>query len=163
MTSIYDTPVTLIDGRTTTLQDWAGHLIMVVNTASECGLTGQYEGLQQLFDEYAMRGFFVLGMPCNQFGEQEPGKNEEIATFCSRNYGVTFPMLTKADVNGDNTHPLYQILKQTSDAEGEAGDVQWNFEKFLISPSGEVIGRFRPRTEPEDDAIVEMIEENLPV
>ncbi|QGU01312.1 Hydroperoxy fatty acid reductase gpx1 [Corynebacterium kalinowskii] len=161
--SIFDTPVTLLDGRSTTLQDWAGHLILVVNTASECGLTGQYEGLQRLFDDYAMRGFFVIGMPCNQFGAQEPGTAEDIATFCSRNYGVSFPMLAKADVNGEDTHPLFAELKKTPDASGEAGDVQWNFEKFLIAPSGEVIGRFRPKTDPEDDEIVDLIEENLPI
>lgn len=161
--SIFDTPVTLLDGRSTTLQDWAGHLLLVVNTASECGLTGQYEGLQRLFDDYAMRGFFVLGMPCNQFGEQEPGSAEEIQQFCTRNYGVTFPMLAKADVNGPDAHPLFEALKQTPDAAGEAGDVQWNFEKFLIAPSGEVIGRFRPKTDPEDDEIIDLIEENLPI
>lgn len=161
--SIFDTPVTLLDGRATTMNDWAGHLILVVNTASECGLTGQYEGLQRIFDDYAMRGFFVIGMPCNQFGAQEPGSAEEIASFCSRNYGVTFPMLAKGDVNGENAHPLFVELKKTADASGEAGDVQWNFEKFLISPSGEVIGRFRPKTDPEDDEIIDMIEENLPI
>lgn len=161
--SIFDTPVTLLDGRSTTLQDWAGHLILVVNTASECGLTGQYEGLQRLYDDYAMRGFFVIGMPCNQFGAQEPGTAEDIATFCSRNYGVSFPMLAKADVNGEDTHPLFAELKKTPDASGEAGDVQWNFEKFLIAPSGEVIGRFRPKTDPEDDEVVDLIEENLPI
>ncbi|MEJ5998939.1 glutathione peroxidase [Corynebacterium sp. H130] len=161
--SIFDTPITLLDGRRTTLADWAGHLILVVNTASECGLTGQYEGLQRLFDDYAMRGFFVIGMPCNQFGAQEPGSAEEIASFCSRNYGVTFPMLAKADVNGENAHPLFVELKKTPDATGEAGDVQWNFEKFLIAPSGEVIGRFRPKTDPEDDEIIDLIEDNLPI
>lgn len=161
--SIFDTPVTLLDGRSTTMNDWAGHLILVVNTASECGLTGQYEGLQRLFDDYAMRGFFVIGMPCNQFGAQEPGSAEDIAAFCSRNYGVTFPMLAKADVNGENTHPLFAELKKTPDTSGEAGDVQWNFEKFLIAPSGEVIGRFRPKTDPEDDEIIDMIEANLPI
>lgn len=161
--SIFDTPITLLDGRRTTLSDWAGHLILVVNTASECGLTGQYEGLQRLFDDYAMRGFFVIGMPCNQFGAQEPGSAEEIASFCSRNYGVTFPMLAKADVNGENAHPLFVELKKTPDATGEAGDVQWNFEKFLIAPSGEVIGRFRPKTDPEDDEIIDLIEDNLPI
>ncbi|MFV8396065.1 glutathione peroxidase [Corynebacterium hindlerae] len=161
--SIYDTPVTLLDGTETTFKDWEGHLVLLVNTASECGLTGQYEGLQRLFDDYMMRGLFVIGMPCNQFGAQEPGNAEQIQQFCQANYGVTFPMLAKADVNGDNAHPLYQIVKDTPDAQGEAGDVQWNFEKFLVSPVGEVIARFRPKTDPEDDEVIDLIEENLPI
>lgn len=161
--SIFDTPVTLIDGRNTTLADWQGHLLLVANTASECGLTGQYEGLQHLFDSYAMRGFFVIGMPCNQFGGQEPGTEEEIAAFCSRNYGVTFPMLAKGDVNGPDAHPLWQELKRAPDASGQAGEVQWNFEKFVVAPTGEVLGRFRPKTDPEDDELVGLIEENLPI
>ncbi|WJZ03607.1 glutathione peroxidase [Corynebacterium freiburgense] len=157
--SFYDIPVTTIDGRETTLRDWEGHVLLIVNTASECGLTGQYEGLQQLFDDYAMRGFFVLGMPCNQFGAQEPGTHEQITEFCKKNYGVTFPLFAKADVNGEDTHPLYQHLKE---ATGGA-DIAWNFEKFVISDNGDVLGRFDPRTDPEADEIIELIEEHLPV
>ena len=105
MASLYDIPVTTLDGRETTMNDWAGHVLLIVNTASKCGLTGQYEGLQRIFNDYAMRGFFVIGMPCNQFGEQEPGTADEISDFCSVNYGVSFPLLAKADVNGENTLP----------------------------------------------------------
>ncbi|MDO4685539.1 MAG: glutathione peroxidase [Corynebacterium sp.] len=155
----YDIPVTTLDGREATLGDWAGHVLLIVNTASECGLTGQYEGLQRLFDEYAMRGFFVLGMPCNQFGAQEPGTAEQISDFCQVNYGVTFPLLAKADVNGDQAHPLFQYLKE---ATGGA-DISWNFEKFVVSDTGEVLGRFDPRTDPEDDEIIDLIEDHLPV
>ncbi len=159
MASLYDIPVTTLDGRETTMNDWAGHVLLIVNTASKCGLTGQYEGLQRIFDDYAMRGFFVIGMPCNQFGEQEPGTADEISDFCSVNYGVSFPLLAKADVNGENTHPLYAFLKDATGGE----DVQWNFEKFVVSDSGEVLGRFSPKTDPEDDELLELIENNLPI
>ena len=159
MASLYDIPVTTLDGRETTMNDWAGHVLLIVNTASKCGLTGQYEGLQRIFNDYAMRGFFVIGMPCNQFGEQEPGTADEISDFCSVNYGVSFPLLAKADVNGENTHPLYAFLKDATGGE----DIQWNFEKFVVSDSGEVLGRFYPKTDPEDDELLELIEDNLPV
>ena len=159
MASLYDIPVTTLDGRETTMNDWAGHVLLIVNTASKCGLTGQYEGLQRIFNDYAMRGFFVIGMPCNQFGEQEPGTSDEISDFCSVNYGVSFPLLAKADVNGENTHPLYAFLKDATGGE----DIQWNFEKFVVSDSGEVLGRFSPKTDPEDDELLELIEDNLPV
>ncbi len=159
MASLYDIPVTTLDGRETTMNDWAGHVLLIVNTASKCGLTGQYEGLQRIFDDYAMRGFFVIGVPCNQFGEQEPGTADEISDFCSVNYGVSFPLLAKADVNGENTHPLYAFLKDATSGE----DIQWNFEKFVVSDSGEVLGRFSPKTDPEDDELLELIEDNLPV
>ena len=159
MASLYDIPVTTLDGRETTMNDWAGHVLLIVNTASKCGLTGQYEGLQRSFNDYAMRGFFVIGVPCNQFGEQEPGTADEISDFCSINYGVSFPLLAKADVNGENTHPLYAFLKDATGGE----DIQWNFEKFVVSDSGEVLGRFSPKTDPEDDELLELIEDNLPV
>ena len=159
MASLYDIPVTTLDGRETTMNDWAGHVLLIVNTASKCGLTGQYEGLQRIFNDYAMRGFFVIGVPCNQFGEQEPGTADEISDFCSINYGVSFPLLAKADVNGENTHPLYAVLKDATGGE----DIQWNFEKFVGSDSGEVLGRFSPKTDPEDDELLELIEDNLPV
>ena len=159
MASLYDIPVTTLDGRETTMNDWAGHVLLIVNTASKCGLTGQYEGLQRIFDDYAMRGFFVIGMPCNQFGEQEPGTADEISDFCSVNYGVSFPLLAKADVNGENTHPRDAFLKDATGGE----DIQWNFEKFVVSDSGEVLGRFSPKTDPEDDELLELIENNLPI
>ena len=161
--TLYDIPVTTIDGRETTLADWAGHVLLIVNVASECGLTDQYRALQELQEEFAMRGFFVLGFPCNQFGGQEPGTEEQIADFCDANSGVTFPLVAKIDVNGESAHPLYRRLTQVADADGEAGDVKWNFEKFVIDDSGEIGGRFRPRTEPDDDAIIDLIEEHLPV
>ena len=161
--TLYDIPVTTIDGRETTLAEWAGHVLLIVNVASECGLTAQYRALQELQEEFAMRGFFVLGFPCNQFGGQEPGTEEQIADFCDANYGVTFPLFAKIDVNGESAHPLYRRLTQVADADGEAGDVAWNFEKFVIDDSGEIVGRFRPRTEPDDDAIIDLIEEHLPV
>ncbi len=161
--TLYDIPVTTIDGRETTLAEWAGHVLLIVNVASECGLTEQYRALQELQEEFAMRGFFVLGFPCNQFGGQEPGTEEQIADFCDANYGVTFPLFAKIDVSGESAHPLYRRLTQVADADGEAGDVAWNFEKFVIDDSGEIVGRFRPRTEPDDDAIIDLIEEHLPV
>ena len=151
--SIYDIDVTLVDGRTTTMRDWEGHLLMIVNTASECGYTPQLETLEELFHDYAPRGLFVIGVPCNQFGEEEPQSNKQIA----RNYEVTFPLLAKTDVNGPHQHPLYEFLK------GEGPDIEWNFEKFLVSPNGEVVGRFAPSMEPDELPIIEVIEEYLPI
>jgi glutathione peroxidase len=160
--SINDIPVTTITDEATTLGALGGKTLLVVNVASKCGLTPQYTGLEKLQERYADKGFSVVGFPCNQFGGQEPGTADEIQTFCSTTYGVSFPLFAKIDVNGEARHPLYTELTQTEDAEGAAGDVQWNFEKFLISPEGEVIGRFRPRTEPEDETIVKAIEAALP-
>jgi glutathione peroxidase len=159
--SIYDHPVKTLDGADADLHDYEGKVALVVNVASKCGLTPQYEGLEKLQKTYGDQGFTVLGFPCNQFLGQEPGTNEEIATFCSTTYGVTFPMFDKIDVNGDDQHPLYAELTQVEDADGAAGDVQWNFEKFLVAPGGAVT-RFRPAVEPEDPAIVSAIEANLP-
>ncbi|MFD5386577.1 glutathione peroxidase, partial [Streptomyces sp. NPDC127074] len=152
--SLYDIPLHTLTGEPTSLDAHRGAALLVVNVASKCGLTPQYEGLERLQQRYAERGFTVLGVPCNQFAGQEPGTSEEIQTFCSTTYGVSFPLLEKIDVNGEQRHPLYAELTRTPDAQGEAGDVQWNFEKFLISPEGEVVGRFRPRTEPEADYVV---------
>ncbi|APT85437.1 glutathione peroxidase [Corynebacterium aquilae] len=157
--SFYDIEVTLNNGVDTTMADWQGHLLLIVNTASECGLTPQYAGLQGLFEQYAHRGLFVIGMPCNQFGAQEPGSDEEIAEFCTANFGVGFPLLKKADVNGENAHPLFSYLKEQTGGE----DVHWNFEKFLVSEDGEVLGRFSPQTDTDDDDLVDMIEGNLPI
>lgn len=160
--SIYDIPLSTIAGDDATLGDYAGQALLLVNVASKCGLTPQYTGLEALQERYADRGFSVLGFPCNQFGGQEPGSNEEIQEFCSTTYGVTFPMFDKIEVNGEGRHPLYQELTEFADADGEAGDVQWNFEKFLVSPDGQIVGRFRPRTEPESTELVAAIEAQLP-
>jgi len=139
-----------------------GQAVLVVNVASRCGLTPQYTGLERLQERYGERGFTVLGVPCNQFGEQEPGSAEEIQTFCSTTYGVSFPMTEKLNVNGPERHPLYSTLSATADDTGEAGDVQWNFEKFLISTDGQPVARFRPTVEPESDELIAAIEAELP-
>jgi glutathione peroxidase len=160
--SVYEIPVNSLDGSPADLGDYQGKVALVVNVASKCGLTPQYEGLERLHERYADRGFTVLGFPCNQFLGQEPGTADEIATFCSTTYGVTFPLFEKIEVNGDNRHPVYAELTQTPDAEGEAGDIQWNFEKFLVGTDGRVVARFRPVVDPEAPEIVEAIEANLP-
>jgi glutathione peroxidase len=157
---LFDAPIKTLDGRDTSLAEHKGKVLLAVNVASKCGLTPQYTGLEQLHETYADRGFAVLGFPCNQFGEQEPGTADEIQTFCSSNYGVTFPLYEKIDVNGDERHPIYEQLTQTPDAEGTAGDIQWNFEKFVIGRDGSIT-RFRPMVTPEDPAIVESIEKAL--
>lgn len=133
--SLYDIPLRTLTGEPTSLAEYKGKALLIVNVASKCGLTPQYTGLENLQQRYAARGFTVLGFPCNQFAGQEPGSAEEIQTFCSTTYGVTFPLFEKIDVNGDDRHPLYRQLTQVADAEGETGDVSWNFEKFLISPT----------------------------
>ena len=161
--SLHDLKVTTLSGETTTLGELTGGTAaLVVNVASKCGLTPQYNGLERLQERYADRGFTVLGVPCNQFGGQEPGTAEEIAEFCSATYGVTFPMFEKVEVNGDNRHPLYAELVSVPDAEGYTGDIRWNFEKFLVSPKGEVVARFNPMVEPEAPELVEAIEAQLP-
>jgi glutathione peroxidase len=162
MTSLTDIPLTTLDGRPTTLAELADGAALVVNVASKCGLTPQYTALEQLAEAYGERGLTVIGVPCNQFMGQEPGTAEEIQTFCSTNYGVTFPLLAKTDVNGADRHPLYTELTQTPDGSGEAGDVQWNFEKFLLAPGGEVVNRFRPRTVPDAPEVIAAIEAVLP-
>jgi glutathione peroxidase len=160
--AITDNAISALDGGPLDLKQFAGKATLIVNVASKCGLTPQYTGLEELHERYKDRGFSVLGVPCNQFGGQEPGSPEEIATFCSTNYGVTFPMTEKVDVNGANRHPLYAQLTQTADAAGESGDIQWNFEKFLVGPDGEVAGRFRPMVTPDDPGLVSAIESALP-
>lgn len=160
--ALWDVDIAALDGAPFDLHGLAGKAVLVVNVASKCGLTPQYEGLEKLQKEYDDRGFTVLGVPCNQFAGQEPGTSEEIQSFCSTTYGVTFPMTEKVDVNGADRHPLYQQLTATPDGTGEAGDVTWNFEKFLISPDGEVVGRFRPQTTPEDPQVVAAITAVLP-
>ena len=160
--TIFDTPIQRLTGEDATLGEHAGKALLIVNVASKCGLTPQYAGLEELHERLADRGFSVLGFPCNQFGGQEPGTSEEIAEFCSATYGVTFPMYEKVDVNGADRHPIYQQLTQVPDAKGEAGDILWNFEKFLVAPSGEIVGRFRPQTKPEDTELLTAIDEVLP-
>ena len=153
-------PVTTIDGGTTSLADYRDKVVMVVNVASKCGLTPQYEQLEQLQKTYESRGFTVIGFPCNQFAGQEPGTAEEIAEFCSATYGVTFPLMEKTKVNGHDAHPLYKELKHTRDHLHLAGPVQWNFEKFLVLPDDAVI-RFRSRTLPDDPQVIDAIERGL--
>jgi glutathione peroxidase len=160
--TLYDIPLHTLTRQPTTLGAYRGQAVLLVNVASRCGLTPQYAGLERLQKTYGDRGFTVLGVPCNQFAGQEPGSAEEIRTFCSTTYGISFPLLAKVDVNGDGRHPLYAELTQLADADGEAGDIQWNFEKFLISPAGEPVARIRPRTEPEAPELVTAIEALLP-
>lgn len=159
--SIYDHTIKRLDGSPLDLHDYEDQALLIVNVASKCGLTPQYEGLEKLHEQYAEKGFSVLGVPCNQFGEQEPGSSEEIATFCSTTYGVTFPLAEKVEVNGDGQHPLYADLTAVADAEGRDGDIQWNFEKFLVAPGGQVT-RFGPMVTPEDDGLVTAVESALP-
>jgi glutathione peroxidase len=154
--------LTLLDGSDTTLDAYAGQALLVVNVASQCGFTRQYAGLEALYERYHERGLTVIGVPSNQFGAQEPGTAEEIAEFCQANFGVTFPLLAKTDVNGPDRHPLFARLTEVADATGKAGDVTWNFEKFLVSPQGEVVGRFRSKVEPDDPELVAAIESVLP-
>jgi glutathione peroxidase len=160
--SLAEIPLHTLQGDDTSLAEYEGKALLVVNVASRCGLTPQYTGLEELHRTYGERGFSVLGFPCNQFMGQEPGSPEEIAEFCSTTYGVTFPLFEKIDVNGDDRHPLYAELTAAADAEGHTGDIRWNFEKFLVSPAGEVVGRFGPMVTPQDPALVSAIEEQLP-
>ena len=150
MTSVYDFSANTLDGKPVSLRDYSGKVLLVVNTASKCGFTPQYEGLEALYQKYRDRGLAVLGFPCNQFGAQEPGSAEEIGSFCQKNYGVSFPMFGKIDVNGDGAHPLYRWLK--SSARGLLGSeaIKWNFTKFLVDRQGNVVDRFAPTTKPED-------------
>ena len=160
--SVYDLSLSALDGSAMDLSEFKGRAALVVNVASKCGLTPQYEGLERLHERFSRQGFSVIGVPCNQFGAQEPGTPDEIATFCSTTYGVTFPMTEKVEVNGPGRHPLYRTLTEVEDAEGNAGDIQWNFEKFLVSPEGEVVARFRPLVDPEAEELVTAVEKVLP-
>jgi glutathione peroxidase len=161
--TILDIPVRTLVGQDSSLGSAAapGALLLVVNVASKCGLTPQYSTLEKLHEQFADRGFAVVGFPCNQFGGQEPGSADEIAEFCSATYGVTFPMFEKIEVNGPGRHAIYTELTRAPDADGQAGDIQWNFEKFLVRPDGTVAGRFRPRTAPDAPEVVAAIEANL--
>jgi glutathione peroxidase len=160
--SLRDILLTTASGHTVTLADYADQVVLIVNVASKCGLTVQYEALEELQKTYGPRGFTVLGFPCNQFKGQEPGSLEAILEFCSTTYGVTFPLFDKVEVNGADRHPLYAELTRVADAEGTAGDVGWNFEKFLVTPAG-VVHRFRPATVPDAPEILSAIEAGLPV
>ncbi len=160
-TSLRDIPFRSADGQTQTLADYGDKVVLVVNVASKCGLTPQYEQLEQLQRAYADRGFTVLGFPCNQFAGQEPGSMDEILDYCAMTWGVTFPVVDKVKVNGGKAAPLYKALKKTRDAEGTRGAVIWNFEKFVLTPDGQ-LHRFRPNVKPDDPAIIEVIERNLP-
>lgn len=159
--SIFDIEIGSLQGGPANLGQYRGKAVLVVNVASKCGLTPQYEGLERLHEEHRDRGFTVLGVPCNQFLGQEPGSAEEIATFCSTTYGVTFPLTEKVEVNGPDRHPLYSALVDTPDATGHTGDIRWNFEKFLIAPDGTVAARFSPQTEPDADDLVAAVEKAL--
>jgi glutathione peroxidase len=159
--SIHEIELPLLNGEPGSLADYEGKVVLAVNVASKCGFTPQYAGLERLYEMYADRGFTVLGFPSNQFMGQEPGSAEQIAEFCSLNYGVTFPLYGKLDVKGPKQSPLYEILTESADDSGKAGDVKWNFEKFLVGKNGRVVRRFRSRTTPEDPAVVGAIEELL--
>jgi glutathione peroxidase len=159
--SIYATSISTLDGQPNALANAAGKVTLVVNVASKCGLTPQYEQLEALQKQYAAQGFTVVGVPCNQFMGQEPGTSEEIASFCSTTYGVTFPLTEKIDVNGDTRHALYSALTPVADAEGVDGDIRWNFEKFLVNRDGAVVARFHPKTAPDAPEVISAIESAL--
>jgi glutathione peroxidase len=159
--SVFDTEINALDGRPLDLKQFEGRAVLIVNVASKCGLTPQYSGLEALHERFRERGFSVLGVPCNQFAGQEPGGAEEIAEFCRATYGVTFPMTEKVEVNGEGRHPLFEELTRVPDTTGEAGDVKWNFEKFLVAPDGSVT-RFRPTVTPDSEELVRAVEAALP-
>lgn len=160
--TIWDAPIHTLQGQDARLADHRGKALLLVNVASRCGLTPQYTALEALHERLAPRGFSVIGFPCNQFGAQEPGSAEQIQTFCSTTYGVTFPMTEKIDVNGGKRHPIYAELTKVADASGQAGDIRWNFEKFVVSADGQTITRFAPQTAPDDPAVLAAIEAGLP-
>jgi glutathione peroxidase len=158
--TIFEHPIHTLDGEPSSLAEYQGRPLLLVNVASRCGLTPQYAGLEELHETYGAKGFSVLGFPCNQFGGQEPGSAEEIKSFCSTSYGVTFPLFEKIDVNGPARHPIYTELAGVADAEGHSGDIRWNFEKFLVGPDGSVT-RFGPQVPPDDPHLVGAIEAAL--
>lgn len=160
--SVYDSPVKTLHGTPASLADHEGEALLIVNVASKCGFTSQYAQLEELQHRYEGRGFTVLGLPCNQFGAQEPGTPDEIESFCTLNHGVTFPIFEKVDVNGPNRTPLYAELTAAPDADGNAGDISWNFEKFVVSPDGAIVGRFRSNVAPDAHELVASIEAQLP-
>ena len=162
MSTLPETPIARLDGTPSTLGEiTGGHPALLVNVASKCGLTPQYTALEQLHEQYAGRGFTVVGLPCNQFGGQEPGSAEEIAEFCSATYGVTFPMTEKIEVNGEGRHAVYAALVDVPDEQGRSGDITWNFEKFLIDADGTVVARWNPSVTPDDPQVVAAVEKLL--
>ena len=160
--AMWNAPINTLQGKPTSLEAHKGKALLLVNVASKCGLTPQYEQLEALARKYGPQGLEVIGFPCNQFGKQEPGSAEEIQEFCSATYGVTFPMMEKIEVNGDGRHPIYQQLTQIPDASGHQGDIRWNFEKFVVSADGSQITRFAPKTRPDDPSVIAAIEQALP-
>jgi len=160
--ALWDAPIRTLQGAASKLGEFRGKALLLVNVASKCGLTPQYTQLEALQDKLEARGFTVIGFPCNQFGGQEPGTPEQIQTFCSNSYGVTFPLMEKIEVNGANRHPIYRELSAVADADGQAGDIRWNFEKFVISADGSKITRFSPKVTPDDAALIAAIEAGLP-
>jgi glutathione peroxidase len=158
---LYDIPIRTLGGEATTLSAYRNKALLVVNVASECGLTPQYEQLQKVFERYKDRGFAVLGFPCNQFGKQEPGSAPTIREFCTKN-GVTFPLMEKIEVNGKGRHAIYAALIAASDTTGKPSDIQWNFEKFVVAPNARSVMRFRPQVKPDDPAVIRAIEAALP-
>lgn len=161
MNTLYDINVTTLNGKATTLNDYAGQVILIVNTASQCGFTSQYQGLEKLYKQYREQGLVVLGFPCNQFGGQEPGNEQQIGAFCEQHYGVTFPLFSKIDVNGKDAHPLYIYLKKQVFGLFGSRAIKWNFTKFLINKEGRVVKRYAPITKPEkiDKAIQKLLAE----
>ena len=159
--NIYDFDLTTIDGENITMAEYKDKVLLIVNTASKCGFTKQYAGLQKLYDEYSDKGFIILGFPCNQFSKQEPGDEDEIKSFCSLNYNVSFPMFAKIDVNGDDAHPLFKYLKDEKNGM-LSGNIKWNFTKFLVNRKGNVVKRFSPNIEPAkiEKYIKELVERN---
>lgn len=160
--TIFDVEIDALTGGPADLSRYRDHAVLVVNTASRCGMTPQYAGLQELWDTYRERGLVVLGVPCNQFGGQEPGTAGDIGEFCQVNYGVSFPLTEKTDVNGPNRHPLYERLVETTDETGYSGDIRWNFEKFLVGGDGRVLGRWAPTVAPGDAGLIQAVEKSLP-
>jgi glutathione peroxidase len=160
--NMWNAPLKTLKGKDTQLSQFKGKALLLVNVASECGLTPQYAELEALQKKYAARGFTVIGFPCNQFGAQEPGTEEQIEKFCSLNYGVTFPLMQKIEVNGPGRHPIYGALTAVPDGSGYRGDIRWNFEKFVVSADGQKISRFEASTAPDDPAVVKAIEAALP-
>lgn len=159
--SIYEIEIETITGEQATLADYAGKVIVIVNVASKCGFTGQYEGLQALYEEYKEKGVVVLGFPANNFKKQEPGTNEEIQSFCSLNYGVTFPMFSKISVKGDDIHPLYKYLTSKETNPEHNGEISWNFNKFIIGKDGKILDRFGSMTKPQSKKMKKAIEAAL--
>ena len=160
--AMWTTPIKTLQGQSTTLAAYKGKALMLVNVASQCGNTPQYATLEALQKKYATKGFTVVGFPCNQFGGQEPGTSEEIAKFCATNYGITFPIMEKIEVNGPGRHDIYKTLTPIADASGHAGDIRWNFEKFVVSADGKQITRFSPKQKPDDPTVIAAVENALP-